>query len=680
MTWWHYLLLANVYLTLFFTFYALFLRKETFFNLNRVYLVSSALLSFMIPVIQSDWIKTLFITQKVQETIYHVGPAVMYSFNVTAKAEHALTLGQIAGGIYALGILVLTVKFFYQLAVINYVISQPKSDTTYSFFNRIRIEERDTDNEVITAHEQAHARHWHSADILLLEAIMILNWFNPVVYMYRNAVKHIHEFIADRDVLKAGANKAEYAMLLLSQTFITPPYHLVNPFFNSSLLKRRIMMLHKNKSNRVMLMKYGLSAPLFMLMLVLSSATVNNSKTIQVINNTAQHVFTTPAARTFDPEHLSADDQADLAAAIRQNEQAASQAAMDESSLQPVNLSGNVKYTAITQNASFPGGQAAFNSYVGGNIRYPAEARQKNIQGKVYCTFIVEKDGTVSNPKVIHGIGGGADEEALKVVAAMPKWAPAMQNGQAIRQQFTIPISFTLTGDKTMADEGNEVFTAVEQMTEFPGGLPAFGNYLSKNIRYPAVARENHVQGKVFLTFVVEKDGSITDIKVLRGIGSGADEEAVRVIKNSPKWKPAMQNGRLVRAQFTVPISFALKDNDTESNGKDTVSNLATIKTKNAIDQNAHKYSANNAVPTRNTDTAKLEAHFTSVAKSQPVFADGRNINAAVINKTPTAGIKVINQFKEKAAKGIISEKATNGVVLMITKHKPFYDQESITN
>ncbi|PWK80398.1 protein TonB [Mucilaginibacter oryzae] len=104
----------------------------------------------------------------------------------------------------------------------------------------------------------------------------------------------------------------------------------------------------------------------------------------------------------------------------------------------------------------------------------------------------------------------------------------------------------------------NQIFTSVEQVPEFAGGLEKFGQYLGKNIRYPAVARENNVQGRVICTFVVEKDGSLTDIKVVRGIGSGCDEEAVRVLKNSPKWKPGIQNGRPVRVQYSVPISFTL--------------------------------------------------------------------------------------------------------------------------
>ncbi|WP_183566827.1 energy transducer TonB [Mucilaginibacter sp. SP1R1] len=104
----------------------------------------------------------------------------------------------------------------------------------------------------------------------------------------------------------------------------------------------------------------------------------------------------------------------------------------------------------------------------------------------------------------------------------------------------------------------NQIFTSVEQVPEFPGGLDKFGAYLGRAIRYPAVARENGTQGRVIVTFVVEKDGSLTDIKVTRGIGSGCDEEAVRVLKASPKWKPGIQNGRPVRVQYSVPISFTL--------------------------------------------------------------------------------------------------------------------------
>lgn len=636
MTWWHYLLLANVYLTLFYVFYTLFLRGETFFNMNRIYLVSAALLSFFIPVIQSDWIKNLFITQKMHDTIYHVSPAVMYQFNVTASPERQLTMGEVFVTVYLTGILVLTVRFIYQLAVINWAINQRGTDTTYSFFNQIKVEEHDADNEFITAHEYAHVRQWHTADILLLEAIMIINWFNPVVYLYRIAIKHIHEFIADRDALKAGTDKAEYAMLLLSQTFTAPPYDLVNPFFTHSLLKKRIQMLHKSKSHRIMLIKYGLSAPLFALMLVLSSATVNNSPTIKAINHKAQEVFLSPAGfdrdqqdtRTVEiyyegsnylhddsgPDSLSEQDKRDLYAAIRQHQTPAQTTPAPVVKLHSapplppqVNDGQNEVFTAVEHSAEFPGGIEAFYKYMNENLVYPEEARTNNIQGRVYATFIIEKDGSITDIKVLRGIGGGADEASVKLLSAMPKWIPGTQNGFPVRQQYTVPIKFTLTypaaaiaaptppkdpvsapandthtTDPASTSNGagshNELFTAVEHPASFPGGVNSFYNFLSKTIRYPLEAREKNVQGKVYVTFVVEKNGKLTGIHAIRDPGYGLGAEAVRAMSQSPKWEPAQQNGHLVRLQFTVPVSFSLNDDKLSASKIVTAQQLAINK------------------------------------------------------------------------------------------------------
>ncbi|ASU36105.1 energy transducer TonB [Mucilaginibacter xinganensis] len=117
------------------------------------------------------------------------------------------------------------------------------------------------------------------------------------------------------------------------------------------------------------------------------------------------------------------------------------------------------------------------------------------------------------------------------------------------------------TSDQKVTEEDpNKIFTSVEKVPEFPGGMAGFGKYLGKNIHYPAVARENGTQGRVIVSFVCERDGSLTDIHVVRGIGDGCDEEAIRVIKASPKWSPGIQNGRPVRVAYSVPISFALSE------------------------------------------------------------------------------------------------------------------------
>ncbi len=108
-------------------------------------------------------------------------------------------------------------------------------------------------------------------------------------------------------------------------------------------------------------------------------------------------------------------------------------------------------------------------------------------------------------------------------------------------------------------EEEAKIFVVVESMPQFPGGEAKLYSYLSNNIEYPVIAKESGIQGRVFVTFVVEKDGSITDVKVLRGIGGGCDEEAVRVVQNMPKWNPGKQRGKSVRVQYNLPIKFTLE-------------------------------------------------------------------------------------------------------------------------
>jgi protein TonB len=122
------------------------------------------------------------------------------------------------------------------------------------------------------------------------------------------------------------------------------------------------------------------------------------------------------------------------------------------------------------------------------------------------------------------------------------------------------PVGNAPVNKEVIEAPSNEIFTSVEVTPEFPGGIEKFYAYLGKAINYPAVARENNVSGRVIVTFVVERDGSLTDVKALRGPGSGLEEEAVRAVKKSPKWRPGKQNGREVRVQYTVPVVFTLQD------------------------------------------------------------------------------------------------------------------------
>src|SRR5580704_15529536 len=190
MAWWQYLLLVNLYLVLFYGFYAILLRTETFFHLNRIYLVTSALLSFFIPLIHCDWISKLFITQRVQQTIFvYARPISVYHF--TPIAEHHITVGALIVMIYAVGSLFLTVRLISQLISLRKIINEPEPSGAFAFFRNIRLGTNLDNQDIIAAHEDVHARQWHSADIMLIEAIAIINWFNPVVYFYKLGIKHI---------------------------------------------------------------------------------------------------------------------------------------------------------------------------------------------------------------------------------------------------------------------------------------------------------------------------------------------------------------------------------------------------------------------------------------------------------------------------------------------------------
>ena len=104
-----------------------------------------------------------------------------------------------------------------------------------------------------------------------------------------------------------------------------------------------------------------------------------------------------------------------------------------------------------------------------------------------------------------------------------------------------------------------EIFTIVEEMPDFPGGMQKLADYLAKNIKYPQMARESGIQGRVFVNFVIEPDGSVSNVNVMRSLGGGCDEEAVRVVKSMPKWKPGKQRGKAVRVSYILPVNFQLK-------------------------------------------------------------------------------------------------------------------------
>ena len=215
----------------------------------------------------------------------------------------------------------------------------------------------------------------------------------------------------------------------------------------------------------------------------------------------------------------------------------------------------------------FPGGMQEMMKFLQQNIKYPKEAQEQGKQGRVIVQFVVNKDGSISNDSVVRSVDPQLDAEALRVVRSMPNWTPGKQRGKEVRVRFTLPVTFHLNGDapkqatevKQPEATDDKIFQVVEDQPEFPGGMEALMKHLSKEIKYPKEAQDKGTQGRVIVQFVVRKDGSITDAKVMKPVDPLLDAEALRVVSEMPNWTPGKQRGEAVNVRFTLPVMFRLK-------------------------------------------------------------------------------------------------------------------------
>ena len=214
----------------------------------------------------------------------------------------------------------------------------------------------------------------------------------------------------------------------------------------------------------------------------------------------------------------------------------------------------------------FPGGEAGLMNYLRNTIKYPIEAERQGIEGRVICAFTVAEDGAVTDFEIKKSVDRLLDDETERVVRNMPKWTPGSKDGWNISVHYVLPVSFKLNKNKANTDSikaknaQQQVFDADQiGMPSFPGGVNALLAYLTNNVKYPRQAEKKNIQGRVICQYIVEADGSISNVSVLKGIHPLCDAEAVRVIQNMPKWNPGIENGKKVRVKYTLPITFKLK-------------------------------------------------------------------------------------------------------------------------
>lgn len=218
-----------------------------------------------------------------------------------------------------------------------------------------------------------------------------------------------------------------------------------------------------------------------------------------------------------------------------------------------------------------------FRAWVQKNIKYPAEAFKNGEQGRVVLSFVVEKDGSVSNIQILQTPGKAFSEETRRVVAASPKWKPGEQRGEKVRVRYTLPVDFriTATAQDTKTSEnkgsGEEPFLVVDTPPQFNGGdIGEFRRWVQMNVKYPAEALGKNIYGKVLVTFVIEKDGSVGNAEIFKSPDKSLADEVLRVIGKSPKWTPGKQRGEAVRVKFGMPVDFAVQTSEGILHDKDT--------------------------------------------------------------------------------------------------------------
>lgn len=508
----NYFVEANICLLLFGGFYYLFLRKETDFRFSRVYLLSSTLLSLIVPLFHFDNVFSRASSSNIMGGMKTILlPVLTIGDQSSENLETGLAIfswNNILGMAYLVVSLILFIIFLYRLydiytfyklrkadvtARVNYYLIPTNGQLpTFSFFDLLFF---DNSNELtpeeqskIIDHEIVHIKEWHSLDIIMFELTKIVFWINPVVWIFRNHIEDIHEYIADQKIIKK-TNESDYSSLLakmaLKKMSLSLGHH-----FNKSLTLKRITMM-KKPSERIKSWKLAALAPIILLVIITFSCNddvVNDMNEIMetsVQKEVPEHLKTdfellkknNPEANfvymefsgeseeafqrlmskvdEYDPNSIGAIDvnkeEKRIGVILNKN------GALKSITKSEMTEDGIEIFVVVDEFATPPGG--SFEEYytlIAQTLRYPAQARKLGIEGKVYVQFIVQKDGSLSNVKVAKGIGGGCDREAKTTIENLKGWSPGKQGGVAINQRIVLPISFNLSPKKATSNGDSE--------------------------------------------------------------------------------------------------------------------------------------------------------------------------------------------------------------------------------
>jgi len=432
-----YIIKSALLLTLLYGCFALLLSRETFHRFNRIALLSVLIAALVLPAVKLSFHKPAFLSpiapieyvmqpedKAVEAKTKAAGTLQTATFKEAGNPTFSITIKQAVWMLYLIGVAVSIGIFCIQLFRFwqdikggvrtkdewgNTIVIHGGNFAPYSFFHYIIINAADYEQlrEPILTHEQAHIRMGHSWDLMLLQLVTVLQWFNPFVYLLGRNLKAVHEYEADCAVLNFGIDAKQYQLLLVTKAVGNRLQTIGNNLSHHSL-KKRIKMMYQKKSNRWMMLKALFIIPVACF---------------------ALYTFATPKADSPVPQVKKTD-------VTQQKKTVAAQAKKV--------TSDDKIYDIVDVNAGFPGGDEAMYKWLADNIKYPQDAIGKRLQGRVQLQLVINKDGSFADVQVIRGPAKELCDEAVRVVKEMPKWNPAKIKGEAVRSRFYLPVIFRL--------------------------------------------------------------------------------------------------------------------------------------------------------------------------------------------------------------------------------------------
>ena len=671
-----YILKASVCLALFYLFYRLLLSKETFHRFNRLALLGLLVLSCAVPfmevtVQESSEMAQPFLALEEMMGMMEVEPAGVLDETPMYFPWKELLLLLYVGGIlfffirhlWSLGRMVRLLRTCRKEKVeegITLYIHQEKV-APFSWMKMIVLSEDDLEEngKAILTHERAHIHNLHSWDLLLAEVCIFFQWFNPAAWLLKQELQNIHEYEADEWVIENGIDAKTYQLLIIKKAVGARLYSIANSF-NHSSLKKRITMMIKKKSNPWARMKYLYVLPLAAVAVAAFARPEVSNKLDEISSVKVNDLTSIVKAEEVKSVEISSDEKMKvsgtvLAADTKVPVMGASVIIRGTTNGTLTDLDGKFVLTGLKKDDVI---QVSFVGF---------QTRSVIVKDESPLTIMLDDD--VQNLEEMVVVGMDSNEDGTTTIKAQMKEKSGEKSYLEGKMTSTKKDGMTVNQvdwqKKTSYDEPQEkvIFQVVEEMPEFPGGIAEAMKFLAKNIKYPVAAQEAKIEGRVIVQFVVGRDGSVSDVKVMRGVNPELDAEAIRVVSIMPKWNPGKQRGKAVAVKYTMPIMFRLQ---TPEPKKEEMPHTLQVSLK--VDKNATKEDVDMVKNHLKSSYIGVPVVLADDGKKPLIIVDGEVKEGMKLSQISPETIESMSVMKNEAAIAQYGDKAKDGVISIVTK------------